>query len=521
MHRWKKDNLWTRRDFLAGFPLLAAGTSQVFSRKRAAPAEPAVPQSKVYIFLWFDTEDYILPQSDDAAKRIAAFLTQQGVRATFKIVAEKARELDRRGRRDVIGALAQHEIGYHSNTHSQHPTVAEYESTLDWQTGVEEFTRRERPGYEAVRRIFGKTPTCYGQPGSSWAPESFAALADWGVRVYLDDGRQVGLNGQPFWYGDLLNIYNIRDGDKLRPNDDWSNLADAKAEFQDIHLRLTSKRQGGVVSLYFHPCEFVHREFWDAVNFAHGANPSRDQWKVPPMKSPEESEHAFHYLEELVTYMKAFPRVEFVTASQSLGLYRDTAQKRVYKAEDIRTIAAAVSPEVSFQDHDDYALAANEIFFLLNAFAVQAARKNPQEPILLDGAPYGPASPGAPTLAGPVEVPWEQFSRTVLDVADFLRKNNRIPNTVWFGSQGVPPESYLLALAEIATHLLEEAAAPASVTVRPAHLAAAKFVADDSPDLWGWIIFPPGFHAPEMMRLAKLQSWTLKPAKLLAGGAAR
>jgi len=29
---------------------------------------------------WFDTEDYILPQSDDAAKRLATFLTEQGTR---------------------------------------------------------------------------------------------------------------------------------------------------------------------------------------------------------------------------------------------------------------------------------------------------------------------------------------------------------------------------------------------------------------------------------------------------------
>jgi hypothetical protein len=37
-------------------------------------------------------------------------------------------------------------------------------------------------------------------------------------------------------------------------------------------------------------------------------------------------------------------------------------------------------------------------------------------------------------------------------------------------------------------------------------------VADDSPKLWGWVIFPEGFHAPRLMELAKLQAWTLKPA---------
>jgi hypothetical protein len=44
-------------------------------------------------------------------------------------------------------------------------------------------------------------------------------------------------------------------------------------------------------------------------------------------------------------------------------------------------------------------------------------------------------------------------------------------------------------------------------------LAAAKYVADDSPDLWGWVIFPPNFRAPKLMGLAKLQAWTLKPAR--------
>jgi hypothetical protein len=52
------------------------------------------------------------------------------------------------------------------------------------------------------------------------------------------------------------------------------------------------------------------------------------------------------------------------------------------------------------------------------------------------------------------------------------------------------------------------------VTLRLAHLAAARYVADDSPRLWDWIIFPQGFDAPQLMALAKLQAWTLKPATL-------
>ena len=93
-------------------------------------------KSPVYVILWLDTEDYISPPSDDSAKRLAEFLTQQDIRATFKVVGEKARTLQRRGRQDVIWALARHEIGFHSNFHSRHPIVEEYEEPLDWNDGV-------------------------------------------------------------------------------------------------------------------------------------------------------------------------------------------------------------------------------------------------------------------------------------------------------------------------------------------------------------------------------------------------
>lgn len=481
-------------------------------------ASPARAQfdnpGKVYVLIWFDTEDYILPQSDDAAKRLAAFLTQQGIQATFKVVGEKARVLEKRGRRDVIGALSQHEIGYHSNYHSQHPTVAEYESTLDWETGAEEFDRREHSGFDAVRRVFGKTPTCYGQPGSSWAPQVFPTLLKWGIHVYLDEGSQVGLKGKPFWYDGVLNIFNTKEGEQLRPNDDWSDLTQAEAKFQDMYFNMSARRNGGIISLYFHPCEFVHKEFWDAVNFANGANPPRSEWKLPPTKSPEQSEKAFKYFEDLVTFMKSFPKVQFITASQALQLFPDRAQKHVYSTQEIANIAGQIDTGVTFQVDDDYNLSASEAFFLLNKFVASVVHKTVGEPLFLDGTPYGPSSRSV-ELKEKIEVPWEQFARTVLDVADELQKTDQIPNEVWFGSQAVPPESYLVALAQVTRTLNLKSEPPETVVLAPAHLAAAQYVADDSPSLWGWVIFPRGFAAPDMMSLAKLQAWTIKPARLL------
>ena len=100
----------------------------------------------------------------------------------------------------------------------------------------------------------------------------------------------------------------------------------------------------------------------------------------------------------------------------------------------------------------------------------------------------------------------------MLDVQDDLDKTGRIPSAVWLGSLPIPPESYLVGIAQATQGLMQKAQLPDSVTFAPARLAASEYVADDSPDLWDWVIFPHGFHAPKLMSLAKLQAWTLKPA---------
>src|SRR5438132_12222625 len=154
----------------------------------------AAEKSTVHVILWFDTEDYLLPADDDATKRLAEMLTHRGIRATFKLVGEKARVLEKRGRGDVVAALKKHDIGYHANFHSVHPTPSEYLAECGWLDGVAEFARREGGGAADVRRIFSvKTLVCYGQPGSSWAPQAIGGLreigvAPQGVPWYVDEG---------------------------------------------------------------------------------------------------------------------------------------------------------------------------------------------------------------------------------------------------------------------------------------------------------------------------------------------
>jgi hypothetical protein len=331
------------------------------------------------------------------------------------------------------------------------------------------------------------------------------------MKVYLDIGLNVRLDDKPYYYGGALNLYKL--AYVLRTKlDGYKNLEEAEAKFLEAR-GILHDQGGGIVSIYYHPCEFVHKEFWDAANFAAGANPPRELWKLPAARTAEESKAAFDNFTGYIRFMKRFPDVRFITASEAASLYADAARGHRFTPADLAKLAGGVTDEVTFQKHGEWALSASEVFALLNEYVAEKSAGRTPDALECKSTPFGPSSP-VRSLADPVSTDWSQFTSTSVDVADYVSKQGRIPSSVWLGSTPVPPESYLVALARVTRDLLEGKTPPATVELRPARLAAAAYVADDDPKLWTWQIFPPGFKAPAMMELAKRQSWTLKPAML-------
>lgn len=475
--------------------------------------QEAVPP--IYVTLWFDTEDYILPQDDEATKRLAEMLTRLGVRATFKIVGEKARVLESRGRRDVIAALKRHDIGYHSNTHSQQPTIAVYLQNAGWEDGRAEFHRREVQGVRDIHRIFGVTPVAYGQPGSAWAPQAYPALRDMGIGMYLDESDQVGIDDQPFYYGGMLNVFKMRSNLARMDLRGGASLANGKAAFTKIHEQLRSKG-GGTISIYYHPNEWVQTEFWDAVNFRRGANPARAEWKQPGTRPATETEQAFQDFDQYVRFIKAQAGVRLVTATELKTIYGDKAMTRSFRPDDLLGFARSVQKDITFQKLDGYALSAADVFGLLTdattAFIERNAWPAATKVTALDGPGrvYTPPTGGARSSS----FRWSAFAQAVRDTSDYCRTSHRLPDEVWIGSESLSPADYLATLARTVEDLIVSGKAPTDVMRREGHYTADRYVAEDSPALWGWVIFPEGFHAPRIMELARLQAWTLKPAML-------
>ena len=379
------------------------------------------PPSPVYVVLWFDEEDYILPQDDDATLRLAQLLTKLDVRATFKIVGEKARVLEQRHRTDVIAALKRHEIGYHSNTHSQQPTVAVYLQNAGWESGSAEFYRREMAGVKDIQRIFGVTPSCYGQPGSSWAPQAYPALRRMGIRMYLDEADHVGIDDQPFYYARLLNVFKMRSTLARMELSGGNSLGEGKARFTGAYDKLRAQG-GGTISIYYHPSEWVHAEFWDGVNFSHGANPPRDQWKLPKTRPAAETETAFSDFEAYIQFIKAQPGVRFVTANEMTRLFEDQAGSHEFVKDDLVGIARKTQQEITFQRFDGYTLSAADAFVLLTgAMASYLPHQQwPATTALTDV--YGPAQDFRASIGGvrPASVPWDAFGAAVKDTAAYF-----------------------------------------------------------------------------------------------------
>jgi hypothetical protein len=487
-------------------------------------AQASAPAPTVSVILWFDTEDYLLPADDDATKRLCEMLTERGIRATFKLVGEKARVLEQRGRQDVLTALRKHDIGYHADFHSVHPTPTEYLADCGWLDGIAEFTRREGDGAADVRRILGvSTLACYGQPGSSWGPQTLAALkpigvAPHGVPCYVDEGSHVGLDGKPFWYCGALNVYHMGQNYTRMELHDPAAVEPAKEKATDIAARLR-REGGGLISIFYHPCEWVHREFWDGVNFARGANPPRERWKPPGQRTPEETEGAFKRFADYIDHIRKIEAVQWITASDLPLLYPDRVRTEGATASDLNELARRIVENagtgLDLQRIEDRVYSIADQFELLTR-ALQAVSTGKAVGFPLRAAGLMGPDKAPPASASITNLDGLAFRDAVRDVLEFVQAEHRVPARVFIGAEPVPPADFLVAMAGawISSRPPRAFTAEQVFTFgRGVRILPERHVAKDTPGLFGgWVIHKAGFRAPQVMEMARLQAWTLKPA---------
>ena len=467
--------------------------------------------AQVNILFWFDVEDYITPQSDDALLRLLEIFDRNGVKGTWKIVGEQLRMMERRGRQDIIERLAWHDVGYHTDWHSVHPTVSEYLEPLNWIDGAAEFERRERPGMDDMERVFGKGAiSCYGQPGSSWGPQAYPVLKEWSIPVYLDELRLIGLNEQPFWYCNMLNVLRLRQNvTRLNLNEGMAGLPAAQAAVSAIVERL--RTTGGVASIYYHPNEWVTSEFWDAVNFGRGVNTPRDRWRLPKLKTPAEVEEGFNAFEAYLRFVRDQSDVAIITAKDLLTLYPDQAQGKLLPLATVRALAGQLRDEITYLPLDRHAaVSPAEAFSLIVGALAGYGRTGNLAQNLNFTSPLGPTEPYTDTLQQPECVRWQDVVDACSKAEQSIQETGYLPSALSIGAHRVSPAYFLATAAGALVRLLEQGRPPETVALQPGNFTLDRQVTDER--AWNWVIFPPNFSAPNLVSLAKLQTWTMKPA---------
>jgi len=465
----------------------------------------------IYAALWFDAEDYVTPETDDVTKALAETLTELAIPATFKFVGQRARVLRRRGRTDVITAMQPHDIGYHTNFHSAHPTVAEYCAELDLEAGARAFVDREGPGARDVAEIFGKPPACYGQPGGSWAPQQYLALRELNIPLNLDEGSHLGLDDRPFWFMGVPNVYRMRSRCVRHYPRREDPVPEALARLDDA---LAHSRSGDIISIYYHPCEFSTKQFWDGVNFARGANPDLSQLQPPETWSAAESRRLLADFRRFIVGVKE-RGVDWVTATdlaELLGPESPEPQPSAQPAGLLRELAAKVAEEVTFHFVGGrWWSAAEALEQLAGALHGYQLVGKLERQLSASQVSLGPPE-RAPSLSRELTVALGTFMAAVGEVAEELQQTGQVPSRVLLGELEVPPASLAQAAAYAYMYLAEHMRLPGEITLRPVELTAEKFVARDEDRPWSWSIFPPDFSAPNLLQMARLQCWTLKPA---------
>jgi hypothetical protein len=339
------------------------------------------------------------------------------------------------------------------------------------------------------------------------------------VPCYVDEGEHVGLDHQPFWYAGALNVYDMGRNCTRMDLHNPAAVEPDKAKVTAIAERLQKEPRGGLISIYYHPCEWVHQEFWDSVNFRHGANPPRERWKAPRQRPGDQTEAAFRRFEEYIDYIHSLPGVRFITAADLPSRYPDPIRSTGASERDVAELASRLlsgeAKGVDFQVIEDRSYSAADQFALLTTVVAKLIAGEPLSYPLITKWLLGPDST-PPASCNLTRIAWPAFRDAVRDVASFIETERRVPARVFIGADAVPPADFLKALAAAYDSQRNSGRLPLDRGVelgQHLELLPARHVASDTPGLFGgWIIHPEGFRAPKILEQARLQAWTLKPA---------
>jgi hypothetical protein len=488
---------------LSGIAIMTLSTCSVKKEEMSV-------NEKTPMVICFDVEDYTSPESagmDDIPKWLAEIMTDEGVTGSFFVIGEKARMMEKRGRKDVIEAMARHDIGSHTNFGSIHPTVTEILEHASWEQGTEEMLKNETIGFDDLERIFGQRPANLARHGGSYGPQLTGALSQMNAGYVYSPVSLPGHNA--VWFCNTLNFHGEGDYGFFDDAYHRDDLFDPMLEALDSLIPSSIKDIDMMAFFANHPSKVRSIQFWD-FNYYKGANPGADEWKTPELRPLESMETAQKNFRRLIQYLKSRDDIELTTFRELAK--RFSCQEDTIGKDRLGLIAARVLKENKividelFSAAELFAALAKSLdnYYAAQELPVQVKIKRPFGPLEMPGKhpefDHIPAS-GVFELAG--------MART------YIEKTNHLPSSLDYQGKKIGTGSLLALFSEMFLKIqdpnLSDQFSTLSFEAYPSvneeniisSVAACK----------EWPVHREDLDMSHLIEMTKLQLWTLKPAR--------
>lgn len=273
--------------------------------------------------LTFDTEDFITPKAVSVLEKLLEKLDKNNFKALFFISGHMAERLSQQPQ--IIDLLNEHEIGYHSSSHSVHPTIFEFTDVENYETAYQESIKREtshidpltgkigaQGGIVFLKSLFpSKQISAFRAPGCCWSPPHLEALRDLGIKFDFS----TSMYSKTFSYKDITFYPYSTLGD-------WQN----KQSYYRLFLLSIIKRKITIAGL--HPSFFLNLDDWDSIYW--NGNPS----KLVVTQLREDAETSM-LLKTFDLFLKRVKYLEKIGLIQTNPNLKESSKQISITAEDV------------------------------------------------------------------------------------------------------------------------------------------------------------------------------------------
>jgi len=273
-------------------------------------------------FLTFDTEDFISNNSVPGLHKILELLKKHELTAFFFITGNMAEKLSNFP--STVDLLNVHQIGYHSSSHSIHPTLFEFTDVKSYEVAYQSSLMREKAhinpltgaiegpgGVEALRALFpNKQISAFRAPGYCWSPPHLDALRTFGITYDFSTNiaiEPIGYRGITF-YPFTIMLANWEGGIR-----------------EHFYLqRLILERKISVLTI--HPSTMVNQVDWDLIYYPKYNNFKLNPTSLaePPARSPGEVASIFHRFNLLLRHLKTLQKIHLLEVTPKLKTTENT-----------------------------------------------------------------------------------------------------------------------------------------------------------------------------------------------------